>query len=91
MSINDVMKELAKFKKKTSVNDQQILSKDMVNRLIEDALGKLRKDVDNLLGQISQNLNKKSEFEDLWKSEGNICFGDLFFHYLIRKNIRKTR
>lgn len=70
-TLNDVMKELGKLRKKNSVIDNgQILTREIVGKMIEEAMKGMKKDFDKVMSELDNVINKKSGFEDLWKSEG---------------------
>lgn len=74
-SLADLMKELAKLRKKNSVGEVPSVNKEMVNKFIDEALRNLKKEIEVFWAQISLTVNKKSGMDDLWKLEGNILLG----------------
>lgn len=74
VGLNDLMKELSKIKKRGSLGENSGVKKEEINKLLEETLKAFKKDLENALNSLSQDLIKKCGFEDLWKSEGNLCF-----------------
>jgi len=72
VSIGDILKELAKFKKKNSVGEIPSINKEMVNKLLEEGMKSLRKEIEAFWAQVGLSLNKKSGLDDLWKLESSI-------------------
>ena len=68
-SMNDLMKEVAKLRKRNS-NENTGPTKEMINKMLEEAVLKIKKEFEGVFKEISENLTRKSGFEDLWKSEG---------------------
>ena len=75
VSISDVMKELAKLRKKNSVGEVPSINKEMVNKLLEEGLKSLRKEIEAFWAQVGLSLNKKSGLDDLWKLESIFMMG----------------
>lgn len=90
-SISDVMKELAKLRKKNSVGEVPSINKEMVNKLLEEGLKSLRKEIEAFWAQVGLSLNKKSGLDDLWKLEGIFMVGGRVFRGgFIRQDFGET-
>lgn len=68
ISINDIFKEIAKFKKRKS-SDNIGLSKDQILLILEEILGKYKNDINKIIDDLKILLDKKVELPDLYNSE----------------------
>jgi len=70
-AINDIMKELARMRKrKSSTNTASTVNPEQISSLVDDLINKLRQEIMKMLEEMNKKLDKKIEMEDLWKSEG---------------------
>ena len=71
IAINDILKELARMRKRKSSNNTATgINPEQVSSLMDDLINKLRQEVFKAIDDIKKLLCKKIEMEDLWKSEG---------------------
>lgn len=80
IAINDILKELARLRKRKSSNTSgNGVNPEQISSIVEDLINKLRQEIFKILDEIKQKLGKKIEMEDLWKSEGIIIKQHNFF------------
>lgn len=72
IAINDILKELAKMRKRrSSGNTNNGINQEQMNSLLEDLIGKLRKELMALIDDLKSKLSEKVDFKHLHESESN--------------------